>query len=88
MEVADGGVRASGGCRNYGVMELRRDGTTETRNLAASSGKTDLLNYGIMETRSYGNTELRKHGDTETRIYGYTQSAELQIYGFTDLRTN
>ena len=68
MEVADGGVRTSKGCRKYGITELR--------NLAASSGMTDLWKNGITEAASRGNTEaqsaeMRIRGKPKNRIHGY-----------------
>lgn len=47
-------------------------GTTDSRNLAASSGKTDLLNYGIMESNKpykKGTTNKRNQESTDTRKF-------------------
>ena len=64
------GVRTSKGCRKYGITELR--------NLAASSGMTDLWKNGITEAASRGNTEaqsaeMRIRGKPKNRIHGYLE---------------
>ena len=68
MEVAYVGVRTSKGCWKHGITELR--------DLAASSGMTDLWKNGITEAASRGNTEaqsaeMRIRGKPKNRIHGY-----------------
>ena len=55
------GVRTSKGCRKYGITELR--------NLAASSGMTDLWKNGITEAASRGDADTRKAEESDTRIF-------------------